>query len=87
MTFSEFVRGILTDKDGSPSSKRVILFLLIAVFVTCVFVNLFMGKSLSQTLAEQLFYLVIYALATIFGENITDLFRGKSKEPPKTPTP
>lgn len=80
----EFIKGILTDKDGSPSSKRVILFLLICVFVICVFVNLFMGKSLSATLAEQLFYLVIYALASVFGENITQLFKGK-KEEPKTP--
>jgi hypothetical protein len=70
-----FIKGILTDKDGSPSSKRVILFLLVITFLICVFVNLWSGKSLSSTLSEQLFYLVIYSLASVFGEGITSLFK------------
>lgn len=71
----EFLKGIFSDKNGNPSSKRVILFLLIAVFITVVLVNLWMGKALSQTLGEQLFYLVIYALASVFGEQVTGIFK------------
>lgn len=70
-----FFKGILSDKDGNPSSKRVILFLLISVFITVVLVNLWMGKQLSSTLGEQLFYLVIYALAAVFGEQVTGIFK------------
>lgn len=77
---NQFIKGIFTDKDGSPSSKRIILFLLTCTFLICVFVNLFMGKSLSSTLSEQLFYLVIYALASVFGENITKMFKKEIKK-------
>lgn len=79
-----FLKAIFTDKDGSPSSKRIILFLLVSTFIVVIFVNLLMGKSLSSTLADQLFYLVIYALATVFGENITSIW---NKKPDQTPKP
>jgi hypothetical protein len=78
---NKFLKGIFEDKDGSPSSKRIILFLFVVVFVFICIVNLFTGKSLSQTLTEQLFYLVIYTLAAVFGENITDLFKKKNQPP------
>lgn len=79
----KFLKGIFTDNDGSPSSKRVILFLLIGTFLTVVLTNLWMGKELSGVLAEQLFYLIIYTLSTVFGEKVTGIF-GKRKDP--TPT-
>lgn len=71
----QFLKGIFTDKDGSPSTKRVILFLFVVTFLIVVFVNLLAGRSLSSTLSDQLFYLVIYALAAVFGENITAIFK------------
>lgn len=72
-----FWRLAFTDKDGNPSSKRIILALLIVAFLVVVITNLYWGKNLSQTLSEQLFYLVIYSLAAVFGENITGLWKKK----------
>ena len=73
----KFLAGVFTDKDGSPSSKRIVLFILLLTFIGCVLVNLIQGKMLSQVLSDQLFYLLIYALAAVFGENVTSLFKKK----------
>ncbi len=81
----KFWRGVFTDKDGNPSSKRIILFTLILVFVAVVFINLLMGKNLDSVLKEQLFYLVIYTLATVFGENVTGIFKKKTPGQETTP--
>ncbi len=77
-----FIKGILSGTDGGLSSKRVIMFLLVIVFIIVCFVNLFQGKALSSTLSDQLFYLVIYSLAAVFGEQITSIFN-KPKDPAK----
>jgi hypothetical protein len=81
-----FIKGILTGVDGGLSSKRVIMFAFVATFLIICFVNLFKGKTLSATLSDQLFYLVIYSLAAVFGEQITAIFNKKAPvdvEPPK----
>jgi len=75
-----FIKGILTDKDGVPSSKRVILFMFVITFLVVVFINLLAGKQLSSVLGDQLFYLVIYALSAVFGENITAIFKKGAAE-------
>jgi len=73
----EFIKSLFSDKDGSISSKRFVMFSLVITFIIVVFVNLATGKSLKATLEDQLYYLVIYVLATIFGENIADLLKKK----------
>ena len=75
----EFIKSLFSDKDGSISSKRFVMFLLVLSYVTIIFVNLFTGKSLKDTIEEQLFYLIIYVLATVFGEGIAEIFK---KKPP-----
>jgi hypothetical protein len=70
-----FIKGILTDKDGSLSSKRVVMFLLTIAFLVVSFINLWFGKNLDETLKNQLFYLLVYVISTVFGENITGLFK------------
>jgi hypothetical protein len=70
-----FIKGILTDKDGSLSSKRLIMFLLTLAFLIVSFINLWTGKNLDETLKNQLFYLLVYVISTVFGENITGLFK------------
>jgi hypothetical protein len=70
-----FIKGILTDKDGSLSSKRLIMFLLTVAFLIVSFINLWTGKNLDETLKNQLFYLLVYVISTVFGENITGLFK------------
>lgn len=81
-----FIKSILTGVDGGLSSKRVIMFAFVTTFLIICFVNLFKGNSLSATLSDQLFYLVIYSLAAVFGEQITNIFNKKPPiDPPKTP--
>jgi hypothetical protein len=71
----QFIKGVLTDSDGKPSAKRVSLFLFVFTFITIDFLNLLMGKNLDETLKNQLFYLLVYVISTVFGENITGLFK------------
>jgi hypothetical protein len=75
----EFIKSLFSDKDGSISSKRFVMFTLVLSFVVIIFVNLFTGKALKATLEDQLFYLVIYVLISIFGENMAEIFK---KKPP-----
>lgn len=70
-----FIRSLFSDKDGSVSSKRAVMFTLVLTFLIIVFVNLITGKSIKDVLQDQLFYLVIYSLASVFGENITQIFK------------
>jgi uncharacterized membrane protein len=81
----EFIKGVFTDKDGGYSSKRIVLFLLTVVFVFISLVNLFTGKNLDETLKNQLFYLLVYTISVVFGENVTGLF--KKPEPPQKTNP
>lgn len=78
-----FIKGIFTDKDGQFSSKRVFLMLMTVLFVFISVFNLFTGKNLDETLKNQLFYLIVYALSVVFGENVTGAF--KKPEPPQLP--
>lgn len=64
----EFIKSLFTGVNGSISTKRFTLFALLFTFLTVCFVNLFYGKMLFATIQEQLFYLIIYALAAVFGE-------------------
>jgi hypothetical protein len=77
----EFIKSLFSDKDGSISSKRFVMFTLVLSFVVIIFVNLFTGKSLKDTLEDQLFYLVIYVLISIFGENMAEIFQKKPPTP------
>lgn len=71
----EFMKGIFRDKDGSPSSKRVVMFILTLLFCGVSIYNLITGKNLDETLKNQLFYLIVYIFSLVFGENVTGVFR------------
>lgn len=75
-------KGIFLDKDGSYSSKRIVMFILTALFAVVTAVNLFTGKNLDATLKDQLFYLIVYIFSLVFGENVTNIFK---KPTDKTP--
>jgi hypothetical protein len=71
----EFIKGIFSSAPESPSSKRVVMFMFVVAFLIIVFVNLFRGKALSSVLSDQIFYLVIYSMAAVFGEQVTNIFK------------
>lgn len=87
----KFIKGILTDSDGNPSSKRVVMFLLTFLFIGISITNLASGKDLEETLKSQLFYLLCWMFSVVFGEKVVNIFTkkgGKSQtENAKTDTP
>jgi hypothetical protein len=71
----DFLKSLFSDKDGSVSSKRLIMFALTALFMIVTIVNIWTGKNLDETLKNQLFYLLVYVISVVFGENITGVFK------------
>ena len=74
-----FIVNLFQDVNGSVSSKRLVMFFLVTVFSICVLVNLFTGKNLDATLKDQLFYVMLWVISSVFGEQITKLFNQNSK--------
>lgn len=83
MNFSEFIRLVFTDSDGNPSSKRVVMFLLLTLFVSVSITNLVTGKKLDDTLQDQLFYLLCWIFSVVFGEKIAKMWAPTIKKDTK----
>lgn len=71
----EFIKSLFSDKDGSVSSKRLVMFLLTTLFISVTIINIWTGKNLDETLKNQLFYLLVYVISVVFGENVTGMFK------------
>jgi hypothetical protein len=71
----EFIKSLFSDKDGSVSSKRLVMFLLTFLFAGVTVYNIITGKNLDETLKNQLFYLLVYVISVVFGENVTGMFK------------
>lgn len=54
----------LNGTDGEQSSKRLFTFILIILWVVYFFANLFWGRTLKDSIEENMFYLI---LATFTG--------------------
>lgn len=79
----QFIKGILTDSDGNPSSKRIVMFLLTFLFIGVSITNLTTGKDLESTLKNQLFYLLCWIFSTVIGEKVINIFNPKEEEKTK----
>lgn len=71
----EFIKSLFSDKDGNISSKRLVFFSLVYTFIFAVFYNLFTGKNMDASLLSSLVSLIWATLASVFGENVTDIFK------------
>ena len=69
------MKSVITDINGQLSSKRVVMFLLLFLFMAHCITNLTTGKALSPTLSDQLYYMLIWVSGTVFGEQVTNLFK------------
>jgi hypothetical protein len=76
----EFIKSLFSDKDGSISSKRLIMFLLVFTFVFIVYTNLFSGKTIDASLLSSLVALIWATLGSVFGENVTNIFKKTDKD-------
>ncbi len=83
MTFSEFVRLVFTDSDGNPSSKRVVMFMLLSLFISVAITNLVTGKKLDAIIQDQLFYLLCWIFSVVFGEKIAKIWAPTIKKETK----
>lgn len=79
-----FLRSVLSE-NGSPSSKRVVLFILVFLFVFLVIWNLCTGKSVSTTLSDQVYYAMLYVVSLIFGSNIVSSIKDIKAGPQNPP--
>jgi len=70
----DFLNGI----NGEQSSKRLFTLILIVLFVTYFFSNLYWGFELKQTLEDNLFYLIMIFFAGVFLEGWKEVFAKKS---------
>lgn len=73
-----FLRDLFSDIDGRPSSKRLVMFVLTALFVGISIVNIATGKNLDDTLKNQLFYLLCWIFSTVLGERVVNIFNTKN---------
>ena len=89
------LKSILTGMDGTLSSKRVVLFLIVFVFIAVVLVNLWdRTRVLQADLQSQLYQFMCINVSLVFGEGAIGAFKGglnkigiKDPDAPKDPGP
>jgi hypothetical protein len=55
----EYVHGIISDGDGTPSSKRLIIILCTILMATGFIANLFWGFKIDEFIFNSVMYIVI----------------------------
>lgn len=89
----QFIKGVLSESDGTPSSRRVVMFLLTILFIGIVIYNIVTGKNLDETLKNQLFYLLVWIFGVVLADKIAVALKGgtlppggdRPKDPPVNP--
>ena len=71
-----YLHGIMADKDGSPSSKRLVTILATILVAIGYIANLFWDYTVEQFMFESMMYIVIAGLG----------ITGAEKFAPKSPT-
>lgn len=85
-----FIKGVLSETDGTPSSRRVVMFILTLLFVGVVIFNAVTGNVIDPTLKDQLFYLLIWIFGVVMADKAVTAFKSSSDkggDRPNTPPP
>lgn len=61
-SIKEYVKGIMADSDGSPSSKRLITVLATLLMTTGFLGNLFFNLTIDEHLFDAVMYVIIAGL-------------------------
>lgn len=61
-SIKEYVKGIMADSDGSPSSKRLITMLATLLMTTGFLGNLFFNLTIDEHLFDAVMYVIIAGL-------------------------
>jgi hypothetical protein len=73
----KLIQSMLTGITGTISSKRVVLFIVVFVFVAVILVNLHNPtKMLSPTLQDQLYQFLVINMGLVFGETAIPSIKG-----------
>ena len=71
----EFLKKVVTDSDGNPSSKRLTVFICLGLMILIVISELGWGKVVSPYIFEAIMWIVISGLGTAVLEKFST--RGK----------
>lgn len=77
-------REMLSGKNGEVSSKRTVMFIFTLTFIGLTIANFVTGKNFDDTLKDQLFYLLIWIISMVFGEQLPQIFGAFRKKEEKT---
>ena len=83
-----FIKSMLSGEDGAISSKRTIMFIFTLLFVGLTIANFVTGKNFDETLKDQLFYLLVWCITMVFGEQIPAMiqsFKNRNVKPDDKP--
>jgi len=88
----KFIKGVLSESDGTPSSRRVVMFILTLLFVAVVIFNALTGKVIDATLKDQLFYLLLWIFGVVMADKVVTSFKAsatgeKGGDRPNVPPP
>lgn len=73
-----FIKGVLSETDGTPSSRRVVMFILTLLFVGVVIYNAITGKVIDATLKDQLFYLLLWIFGVVMADKVMTTFKASA---------
>ena len=85
----KFIKSMLAGEDGAISSKRTVMFIFTLLFTGLVISNHITGKNFDETLKDQLFYLLVWCITMVFGEQIPDMikaYKNRNAKPDEKPT-
>ncbi len=72
------VKSILAGSGTGLSSKRVVMFLLLFMFLATLIIDLAFKKLLDSTLRDELFYSMLTMFGLVFGENAMEALKSKT---------
>lgn len=81
-----FIKGVLSETDGTPSSRRVVMFILTLLFVGVVIYNAITGKVIDATLKDQLFYLLLWIFGVVMADKVMTTFKASAEKGGDRPT-
>lgn len=71
------IKSILAGSGTGLSSKRVVMFLLLFMFLATLIIDLLFTKLLDPTLRDELFYSMLTMFGLVFGENAMTALKSK----------
>lgn len=79
-SIKNYIKGIMSDSDGNPSSKRLVTLLATILLATGFLANLFWGFKIDQFIFDAISYIVIAGLGISGAEKFAPKITNKKEE-------